>query len=250
MRKATTQLTAAVILALTVSMSGRAQSQIDRTVPTQQGQRITIRFDYPELIRVSTWERNEVSIQGKVSINQGENDDAFAIDISTTNHTIDIDGYIRGIRDLPERVRVYENGETVIFRSREEWKAYQRENGKTFNRISMGPDIDIQLEIKVPANTETIVESIYGMVEVVNFTGPLSVRATYGGVDAALNERETGEVIAETNFGEIFTNLDTKFGDPSNSRDFHTMVSARPGNGPRYSFESKYGNVYLRKAPR
>lgn len=248
--KTTIHLTATLLLVLTVSTAGLAQSEIKRTVPAQMGQRITIRFDYPELIRVSTWDRNEVSIQGNASINHGENDDAFQIDISTTSHAVDINGYIRDIRDLPERVSIEENGKTIVFRSNEEWRQYQQEHGKTATRVSIGPDIEIQLDIKVPANTETIIESVYGMVEVANFTGPLSVRATYGGVDAALAERDTGEITAETNFGEIFTNLDTKFGSPSDSRDFHTVVSARPGNGPRYNFESKYGNVYLRKAPR
>jgi hypothetical protein len=56
-------------------------------------------------------------------------------------------------------------------------------------------------------------------------------------------------VTAETNFGEIFTNLDAKFGvDNGRDEDFHVNVSAKPGSGPEYSFESKYGNVYIRKA--
>ena len=72
--------------------------------------------------------------------------------------------------------------------------------------------------------------------------------ATYGGVDAALQERSTGELVAETNFGQIYSNLDVKFSnDNMQEKDFHTYVSAKPGNGLRFSFESKYGNVYLRK---
>ena len=58
----------------------------------------------------------------------------------------------------------------------------------------------------------TQVESVYGMVEIKDFTGPLTVDSTYGGVDAALTERATGEIIAETNYGEIYTNLEVKFG--------------------------------------
>jgi len=69
-------------------------------------------------------------------------------------------------------------------------------------------------------------------------------------VDAALAERSTGELIAETNFGNIYTNLELKFlNNNIQEKDFHTSVSAKPGSGPRYSFESKYGNVYLRKPP-
>jgi hypothetical protein len=88
---------------------------------------------------------------------------------------------------------------------------------------------------------------VYGIVEVRGFNGPLSVEATYGGVDVALLERTTGELKAETNYGQIYSNLDLKF-TGSEFEAFHTVISAKPGTGPRYNFESKYGNVYLRKA--
>ena len=109
--------------------------------------------------------------------------------------------------------------------------------------------MDILLEIKVPANTETVVESVYGMVEITSFNGPLTVVATYGGVDAAVKEQVVGQITAETNHGEIFSNLNAKFnGEASRQGGFHTYVSALPGKGPAYKFDSKYGNVYLRKA--
>jgi hypothetical protein len=140
-----------------------------------------------------------------------------------------------------------EDGKKVIFKDKDEFRKYHAENGH-YNSMSTGPDIDIFLEIKVPSGTATEIESVYGMVEVRSFTGPLTVEAKYGGVDAALNERMVGELLAETNYGQIYSNLDIKLGgDEYGQRDFHTIVSAKPGTGPRYDFESKYGNVYLRK---
>jgi hypothetical protein len=95
----------------------------------------------------------------------------------------------------------------------------------------------------------TRVEAEYGIVEVKSFTGPLTVESTYGGVDIAVNEKSVGEITAETNYGSIFSNLDVKFGgDQVREEDFHMVVSAKPGSGPRYSLESTYGNVYIRKA--
>lgn len=87
------------------------------------------------------------------------------------------------------------------------------------------------------------------MVEVTNFDGPLTEDATYGGVDAALVEGSTGELNAETNYGQIYSNLGLDFNAGNvTTEDFHTSMAAKPGQGPRYSFESKYGNVYLRRA--
>jgi hypothetical protein len=226
-----------------------AQTQLNKTIPVQSGQKISMHFDYPEVIRVSTWDRNEISVQGTVSINGGENDDAFVFENTTNGNTIEINSMIKNIKQLPQRITVYRDGQKIIFKDKAEFKKYQEANGRSFNTMSMGADIEIELEIKVPKGMETRVESVYGMVEVKNFTGPLTVESTYGGVDAALTERSTGEIVAETNYGEIYSNLDVKFGGGgTGQKDFYTYVTAKPGSGPRYSFESKYGNVYLRKA--
>jgi hypothetical protein len=240
----------ALLVVLITPVKEYAQTQLNKTIPVQSGQRINMRFDYPDLVRVSTWDKNEISVQGTVSINGGENDDAFIFENSVNGNTVDIRSSIKDLKFLPQRVTVTrEDGQKIMFKSKAELKKYQEVNGKNYNCMSFGPDIDIELVIMVPKNIETRVESVYGMVEIKNFNGPLTVEATYGGVDVALAERAAGEITAETNYGEIFTNLDTKFGGSvSQNRDFHTFVTAKPGNGPKYSFESKYGNVYIRKA--
>jgi hypothetical protein len=236
--------------ALIFPIAAYAQTALNKTIPVQPGQTINMHFDYPELIKVSSWDKNEISIGGTVSINNGENDDAFVLENSVNGKVINVRSEIRDLKNLPERVTVIRDGQKIMFRNKAELRKYQQENGKqNFDVMSFGPDIDITIEIKVPRNVETRIESVYGMVEVQNFIGPLVVEATYGGVDAALSEKSVGEVEAETNYGQIYTNLDVKFGgEQSRQEDFHMYVTAKPGAGPRYSFESKYGNVYLRKA--
>ena len=233
---------------LLLSLSTLAQTAINKSIPVSARQKINMHFDYPELVRVSTWDKNEISIQGSVSINGGENDDAFVLETSTSGNVISIESRINGLKSLPQRITVNQGGQKIVFKTKADYRKYCDENGKNFNSMSTGVDMDIVLEIKVPRNVDTRVESVYGMVEIKQFTGPLVVEATYGGVDAALQEKSIGELTAETNFGQIYTNLDVKFKtDNIREEDFRTYVSAKPGNGPRYSFESKYGNVYLRK---
>lgn len=225
-----------------------AQTAINKTVSVQSGQKIRMNFDYPELIKVSTWDKNEISIQCSVSINNGENDDAYKLDITTEGNSISIRNEIKNMEDLPHRITVIRDGEKTVFRNRAEWRKYQAENGKGNMTTNEGVDMEIKIEIKVPRNTETTVKSVYGMVEIKDFNGPLSVESTYGGIDASLAERSMGELIAETNYGHIYSNLDVSI-TPDNVRDedFHTYVSVKPGTGPRYRFESTYGNVYLRR---
>jgi hypothetical protein len=239
-----------LFLGLLMGMQAYAQTPINKSVPVKSGQKIAMHFDYPELVKVSTWDKNEISVQGTVSINSGENDNAFELIISESGGTISIKNEIRDMKNIPHRITIFEGGEKIVFKNKDEFRKYSAEKGKgNYDRMSYGLEMDIFIEIKVPRNTETRVESVYGMVEIKDFVGPLTVDATYGGVDAALSERSIGEITAETNHGEIYSNLDAKFtGEGFRQGDFHTEVSAKPGSGPRYNFDSKYGNVYLRKA--
>lgn len=224
-----------------------AQTPVNKSYEVKAGNRISLRFDYPELVRISTWDRNEISITGTVSINGGENDRAFELNQSVSGNTMFIENRINGLKELPHRITITRGSEKITFKSKADYRKYCEETGHDYNIRSMGVDMDIVLEVKVPRNVETKLECVYGMAEVRNFNGPLSVDATYGGVDVAVQEKTTGELIAETSYGQIYTNLELKFSGLE-ERDFHTQVSVKPGTGPRYSFESKYGNVYLRKA--
>ena len=236
-----------LVVALT---TGIAQTTIDKSIPVKAGQNLKVHFDFPKLVKVSTWDKNEVKIQGTVLINGGENDDAFILHTGTEGETITVRNEIKDMKNLPHRITVTDGAQTLVFRDKEALRKYQRESGRgDFERTSWGVDMEIVLEIKVPHNMRTQIEAVYGMVEVSGFTGPLTVQATYGGVDAALLERSIGEITAETRYGEIYSNLDARFGgDKRQQEAFHTLVQAKPGNGPSYTFESKYGNVYLRKA--
>jgi hypothetical protein len=236
------------IVAIGLSVTSQAQTQINKSFPYKAGQNIRMHFDYPQLIKVTTHDGTDIVVKGSVNINGGENDDAFILENSINGSTINIDAHIKDMKQLPQRVTIYRDGQKIMLRGKEELRKYQQEHGTGYNQMSFGPDIDIVLEIRIPKNAETRVESVYGMVEVANFTGPLTVDATYGGVDAALTEKSVGEITAETNYGEIYTNFDVKFGGVGPEKDFHTLVTAKPGSGPRYTLESKYGNVYIRKA--
>jgi hypothetical protein len=237
-------------LLIAMATTGIAQLTVNKSIPVAAGQKLKIHFDYPELVKISTWDKNEINIQGTVLINGGENDDAFVLNTGTEGQTITVKNEIKDMKNLPHRITVKDGAQTLVFRDKAALRKYQQENGRAeFERMSWGVDMDIVLEIKVPHNMGTEIESVYGMVEVSNFTGPLTVRATYGGVDAALMERSIGAVTAETRYGEIYSNLEAQFGsDIGKHEAFHTLVQAKPGNGPSYTFESKYGNVYLRKA--
>lgn len=240
-----TLFTSAFIL---VAFVASAQTAINKTIPVTKGQTLRMNFDYPNPVKISTWDKNEISITGSVSINGGESDDQFELTVNSSSNTIYIKNRIKNMDAIPQRITVYDGNSKIVFKDKSEWKKYQQEHGKGSN-VSMGVDMDIELVIKVPRNMETNVECTYGLVEIRDFVGPLSVLSTYGGVDASLLEPNIGELIAETNYGNIYSNLDMKVNkENAREEDFHMLVRATPGTGPSYRFESPYGNVYLRKS--
>ncbi|MNK27415.1 hypothetical protein D3C87_457710 [compost metagenome] len=223
-----------------------AQTQIKKSFPATKNQNISLKFDYPQLIKISTWDKDEVQISGTVNINDDENNDAFQIKESKEGNALVIEGNISGIDKIPHRITVHKGNEKLIFKTKEDYQQYCKINNTTFNTMSNGVDINIELEIKVPKSLKTQIEAKYGLVEVKNFGGEISVNATYGGIDATILEKNTGKLSAETYYGQIYSNLETKFAG-KDSDDFHTLVTTTLGNGPQYSLESKYGNIYLRK---
>lgn len=179
-----------------------AQTTISKSVPVGTGQKVLMKFDYPELIKVGTWDKNEISIQTQVDINNGENDDAFEWLVNNDGPVIEIESNIRGLKNLPQMVTVRDGAEKILFASREEYRKYKAENGRSFDRVSWGVDINVTIEVKVPKGMETEIISTYGMVEVRGFTGPLKVEARYGGVDAALMKKAWGNSLLRSTTGK------------------------------------------------
>ena len=228
--------------------SAMAQTRVSKSVPVKPGQTLNMHFDYP-VVKVVSWDKKEISIEADVNINGGESDDAFELKIEDLGNSISIRDEIKDLKKLPQRVTVNIDGQKMTFRNKAEWNKYREEHGSVSKWMNTGVDMDIELVIKVPRNMDTRIVSVYGIVEVRDFAAPLSVEATYGGVDVAFSEANMGELVAETNYGNIYSNLDFK-PDQKNSReeDFHLYLSGTLGNGPRCRLESQYGNVYLRKS--
>ncbi|MBL7863655.1 MAG: hypothetical protein JNK10_02190, partial [Cyclobacteriaceae bacterium] len=118
-----------LILLVFVATGVVAQTTINKTIPVKAGQQLRLNFDYPDMVRLSTWDKNEISIQGKVSINGGESDDAFVLDIDAGGTTIYIKNEIRNMDDIPHRITIVRDGVKTVFKNEAEWKKYKKENG-------------------------------------------------------------------------------------------------------------------------
>lgn len=235
------------------TMAG-AQTKIEKTIPVKAGQQLVLNLDYPEA-RIQTWDKAEVLITGTVSINQGENDDAFQLDISSTPAGVMVTSQLKDKDNIPPRIMIKRGEKEYFFKASNfhdpEVQKFLAENGNEYAYRSTGIHQDIHLTIFVPRNTPVEVNAKYGMVEVASFEGPLSANSKYGGVDVTFPLQFNGQINATSQYGEIYTNLEASFdrsmNDGKNGKRW-TAITTRLGNGPAFAIESKYGNIYLRKS--
>jgi len=224
-------------------LGAHAQTTTTKTFPAQPGQQINLKFDYP-IVKVSTWDKNEVSVISHVNINDDENDSLFMLKQEVMDGEMYISDHIKNMESIPRRYTIYRNGQKMVFKSKEQFREEERKGG--VERSYESNDFDIVLEIKIPAGCKTKINAVYGMVELTNFDAPVTVDATYGGIDATLAPAHVGSLKATTHYGQIYTNLDLKITD-HDQHDFYNSFTAEPGTGPAYSFTSPYGQIYLRK---
>src|SRR5687767_13616157 len=107
-------------LLLVVGQACLAQTAISKSFPVSAGQKVNLYFDHPELVKVSTWDKNEVAVTGTVSINSGENDDAFGLTSSVSGGTTYIRGEMINLKSLPHRITIYRDGQKITFKTKED----------------------------------------------------------------------------------------------------------------------------------
>jgi hypothetical protein len=245
-------------VACILTIGAAAQSTVNRSYPVKAGQQIEISFDFPN-VKVSTWDRNEVSIVAHVSINEGENDNAFELEDKSTNAMVNIKSRIQNIDKLPHRYTVTgRDGKKTIFKTKEDYKTFRNENKIDYSTISEGPEIDISIEIKVPANTPTYIKSEFGRIEAVfdnNFLKvPLTLVSTFGRVDVSVPAAVKANVNMKTSHGEILASKGLAIDIERvlakddlisfNNKDIKGKLN---GGGTELSLRSDFGKIYLRK---
>ena len=105
-----------------------AQTPVNKSIPVNSGQNLRLYFDYPNLIRVSSWDKNEIQITGTVSINNGENDEAFVLTSAVSGSQVVFKGEIPNIKSLPHQITVRRGNEKIVFKNKSEYEKYKQEH--------------------------------------------------------------------------------------------------------------------------
>ncbi|MCG8387820.1 MAG: hypothetical protein MJA30_19870 [Cytophagales bacterium] len=244
-----------ILLGLSAQVMLYGQAKIDQSFDLQKAKVIKFDFKWPKLIKLTSWEGDQVNISGTATLNNGEHDDAFKIKSSRSDGILNIYSEIEDLENLPERIAIKRDGMEYFFNT-ENWndpevqKFLDRDGRKGYEYMSKGVIKDIKLEIRVPKGQKVVLASKYGLLEVTGLENDLEANAKYGGIDVTLAGKKKA-IVAKTKFGEIYSNL--PYDLKSNRTDFSnnhkwTVVRSETGNSAgALELESKYGNVFLRK---
>ena len=125
-----------LLIALVLPEEAYTQTPLSHTIPVRGSQSIEMHFDYPELIRVSTWDGPSIEITGTVSINGGENDDAFIVEHERVGDVVKVHSRVSNIKQLPHRITVRDGEKTIMFRDKAALKEYQPTHRNRINSIA------------------------------------------------------------------------------------------------------------------
>ena len=206
--------------------------------------KLDLQFEYPELVSINTWDQDEVKITADILINNGEDNENFKLTSKLRNGVLIIESDIKNIDG-------YHN--YMISRDQEEDGMTITRNGTTISKNGSWRRnsiiISVRLQIMIPKGMDVEVDARYGIVEVLSNDLSLDIEARYGGIDILVDEKMDLNILAKTQWGQIYHNLDTKLradGEGAPGKWMRTEASLNRGSNKLHAV-SQYGNVYLRK---
>jgi hypothetical protein len=263
------------LMTLLAAATLEAQTDISKSFQASGLNTLSGNFKWGD-VTVSNWNENRIEISGTVSINNGENDDAFKLETKQSGGILSIRTYVKDMDKLPKMVTVVHEGKKYSFKEAENYnkqlQQLKQELGVDELKVyKSGADLEIKLQIKVPANLQLDLKSTYGDIDLDKCANQMDILNTYGHIHAVFDNRgqmpdanlestysfvDVGvpgnadfDVVLHTNYGSLLTDLDIDI-DPSASKEkafYNKVVGKVNQGGPSLNIKATYNKIYLRK---
>ena len=223
-----------VAFALLWLASGEAFAQkiIQKNQPFTAGQQVDLHLKFADSIRVSYWDKAEVSVRIAVEINGGKLNDALVVETTANSRKIsvktDFDQALmrRGKReDCPSGNQSYLNGDGHYTCS------------------------EINYEVYLPRQADLRVETINGNIFIREVAGPVYAKSISGFLDVSWPDGKGANVALKSITGELYSDLDIAFNNQQKKNPIvgYLLEGTLNGGGPDVRLESISNNIYLRK---
>ncbi|MFY0593083.1 hypothetical protein [Roseivirga sp.] len=236
-------------LLMLIVLIGQAQEKKTQSYQLKGANKISLQFEYPQIIKIKTWDKNEVQIISYLDINNGKDNENFVLKERSKGSKFSIVSELKGLdrydnvhmvgrdrdSDDDDNITITRNGRTIT-------------SDKKGIR-TRGVEVLIELEVYVPKNIPLEIEAKFGLVEVINSPDELEIMAKFGGADVSIKEDDLSYLSATTSWGRVFSNLNKKFkfkGDDMIGKEMRAEIS-ESNRGSSIKVETEFGNVFLRK---
>ena len=238
------QLITLILMGFALSQ-GQAQTEFVKSYPVQNINKVNFSFEYPELIKVETWDKQEVEITARVLINSGAEDDKFSISDKSKNGELYITSKLDDIKNFRNYVRVNDDDKVVRLNKNGSKIIVGGKDKGHYN----GTEVEIELLVKLPKNLKVDMMAKFGIVEVISAPDDIHIEAKFGGVDLMVDEASLRSLTTSTSWGQIYSNLDAAIKVSGNDMPGQEMLAELQRSRGTKSIRavSEFGNVYLRK---
>lgn len=235
-----------IAVMLLAGITANAQSEISESYPLTNEDKISIKFEYPTLVKIHTWQKNEVKVEATIEIDGGNKDETFSLKGKSERGTFYLKSKLTGLSksenyffssddDDGESVRIKEKGRTIVV-------------GNDDALSHRGVEIEIVVDVYVPESLAVDVNAKFGLVEVLDLPHRLDVDSEFGGIDVSVNAKDISELDASTAWGQIYSNLEDSMDLRGGDSIGEVMRASLNSSGQKKLYlDSQFGNVYLRK---
>lgn len=223
-----------IIISLLFYIALPAQEVVEKNIPLNANQKVTLNLKFAEEIKVENWDKDELLIKAEVDINDNTLNDAHTIDISNKGNTIHVEtGFDKDKLKTSKMTDC--DGES---------RHQNNFNGKNGYSVCS----KINYTIYLPSTTNLKVESVSGNILMTNRQGPVEAKSISGFVDLTTNSTQKADFYLKSISGEVYSDLDIKIMNrKENPVVGYELKGKLNGGGEVVRLESISGDVYLRK---
>lgn len=206
-----------LVLAL-IAVPAFSQRVVDETYEVDNQKELSLEFPYATSIDLEYWDKNEISVNVEVQINEGEDDELFNLNSRKS------DGIIRIFTDKD----MFEKAD----KKRNCWNS------------------DIKYVVRLPRNMEISVETISGDINTTFQGNPLWFKTISGDIELKVDAKKGAQLKAKTISGEIYSNVDIEYLDGKEGLRQIVGMKVRGdiyNGGVQLDLETISGDIFLRK---
>lgn len=202
-----------------VSIGCLAQTRVEKTIDVTGQSQLALDLPFADEIRLSTWDKHKVEVQAAVTINEGKDDNLFALKSHKSSRTISVE------------------------MDKDKWESF------SWQDIHHCQQVKITYQVHLPDSMRVTARTIDGSYLLDYYNQPLELKTVSGDIDMSVPAGRGVDFRAKTVSGEVYSNLDIVYPDGKDGLQqlVGINIHGRTFNGgPAVIMKTVSGNVYLR----